>query len=134
MFKLSETHEEIRKLARSFADNELKPVAAELDKKREYPAKQVKKRAELGLMGVAVPDGDGGAGLDNLAYAIAMEEISRGCASTGVVMSVNNSLYCDPVMKFATPAKKKIWLEPFAKGGNPGGLAVCGPRTAPAPP
>jgi butyryl-CoA dehydrogenase len=127
MFTLSDTHEEIRKLARAFADNELKPVAAELDKKHEYPAQQVKKLAELGLMGVAVPEEHGGAGLDNLAYAIAMEEISRGCASTGVVMSVNNSLYCDPVMKFATPEQKKIWLEPFAKGEKLGCFALSEP-------
>jgi len=127
MFQLSETHEEIRKLARSLADNELEPVAAELDREHEYPRAQVKKLAELGLMGVAIPEEHGGAGLDNLAYAIAMEEISRGCASTGVVMSVNNSLYCDPVMKFGTPAQKKTWLEPFARGERLGCFALSEP-------
>ncbi len=127
MFKLSDTHEEIRKLARSFADKELTPVAAELDKLHQYPATQVKKLAELGLMGVAVPEAHGGAGLDTLAYAVAMEEISRGCASTGVVMSVNNSLYCDPVMRFATDAQKKTWLDPFAKGDKLGCFALSEP-------
>ena len=127
MFTLDETHEEIRKLARSFADNELKPVAAELDREHRYPAAQVKKLAELGLMGVAVPESEGGSGLDNLAYAIAMEEVSRGCASTGVVMSVNNSLYCDPVMRFANAEQKKLWLAPFANGSKLGCFALSEP-------
>jgi butyryl-CoA dehydrogenase len=127
MFKLSETHEEIRKIARTFAEKELKPVAAALDREHRYPAEQVKKLADLGLMGVAVSEEHGGAGLDNLAYAIAMEEISRGCASTGVVMSVNNSLYCDPVKTYATPEQKKIWLEPFAGGQKLGCFALSEP-------
>jgi butyryl-CoA dehydrogenase len=127
MFKLSETHEEIRKMSRAFADKELKPVAAKLDREHLYPKEQVKKLAELGLMGVAVPEADGGTGLDNLAYAIAMEEVSRGCASTGVVMSVNNSLYCDPVMKFANAEQKKTWLAPFANGSKLGCFALSEP-------
>jgi butyryl-CoA dehydrogenase len=68
-----------------------------VDAQHCFPAQAVKKLGELGLMGVAVPDAYGGAGMDCLAYALAMEEISRGCASTGVIMSVNNSLYCGPV-------------------------------------
>jgi butyryl-CoA dehydrogenase len=127
MFALDETHEEIRKLARAFADNELVPVAAALDKDHRFPTEQVKKLAELGLMGVAVPESEGGSGLDNLAYAIAMEEVSRGCASTGVVMSVNNSLYCDPVMRFASEAQKRIWLAPFASGAKLGCFALSEP-------
>lgn len=127
MFTLDETHEEIRKLARAFADNELKPVAAALDREHRYPAEQVKKLAELGLMGVAVPESEGGSGLDNLAYAIAMEEVSRGCASTGVVMSVNNSLYCDPVMRFANAEQKQLWLAPYANGSRLGCFALSEP-------
>ena len=73
--------------------------AGELDREHRFPAEQVAKMGELGLMGIAVPEEYGGAGMDALAYALAMEEISRGCASSGVVMSVNNSLYCDPVLK-----------------------------------
>lgn len=68
-----------------------------MDHYHRFPAEAVKKLGELGLMGVAVPDAYGGAGMDTLAYALAMEEISRGCATTGVIMSVNNSLYCGPV-------------------------------------
>ena len=127
MFKLDETHEEIRKLARSFAEKELKPKAAEHDREHRFPAEQVKGLAKMGLMGVAVGEEDGGAGLDNFAYALAMEEICRGCASTGVIMSVNNSLYCDPVKTYATAEQKKQWLAPFASGEKLGCFALSEP-------
>ena len=127
MFQLADTHQEILKMARAFADKELKPVAAAIDREHRYPGEQVKKLGELGLLGVSVPEDQGGAGLDNLAYAIAMEEVSRGCASTGVVMSVNNSLYCDPVMRYATVEQKKLWLEPYAAGRKLGCFALTEP-------
>jgi len=127
MFKLSDTHEEIRKIARKLADDMLAPLAAKHDREHLFPAEQVKKLVELGFMGIAVSEEDGGSGLDNLAYAIAMEEVSRGCASTGVIMSVNNSLYCDPVKKFATPEQKKKWLVPFASGEKLGCFALSEP-------
>jgi len=127
MFQLSETHEMLKKTCRDFADKELRPIAGELDREHRFPKEQVAKMAELGLMGVAVPDDQGGTGLDNLAYAIAMEEISRGCASSGVIMSVNNSLYCDPVMKYANDAQKEVWLKPFASGEKLGCFALSEP-------
>ena len=82
---------------------------------------------ELGLMGIAIPEEYGGAGMDPLAYALAMEEISRGCASTGVIMSVNNSLYCDPVLKFGTEEQKHRWLTPFASGEKLGCFGLSEP-------
>ncbi len=127
MFDLSETHELLRKTCRDFANNQLKPVAAELDKTHQYPAKQIKALGELGLMGVFVPDTHGGAGLDALAYAIAMEEISRGCASCGVVMSVNNSLFCDPIYKYGSESLKQRFLTPFANGEKLGCFALSEP-------
>ncbi|MFZ9889072.1 MAG: acyl-CoA dehydrogenase [Myxococcota bacterium] len=127
MFTLEETHEMLRKTCRDFADKELAPVAAEHDREHRYPKQQVAKLVELGLMGIAVPEEHGGAGLDNLAYAIAMEEVSRGCASTGVVMSVNNSLYCDPVMRFGNEAQHREWLAPFASGEKLGCFALSEP-------
>jgi butyryl-CoA dehydrogenase len=127
MFKLSDTHEEIRKIARKLADDMLAPLAAKHDREHLFPAEQVKKLVELGFMGIAVSEEDGGSGLDNLAYAIAMEEVSRGCASTGVIMSVNNSLYCDPVKKFATAEQKKKWLVPYASGEKLGCFALSEP-------
>ena len=126
-FELSETHEMLRDTCRDFADKELAPNAAEHDRTHAFPAAQVKKLVEMGLMGVAVPEEEGGTGLDTLAYAIAMEEISRGCASTGVIMSVNNSLYCDPVLKFASEEQKKTWLRPFASGEKLGCFALSEP-------
>src|ERR1700704_5396229 len=92
----------LRETCRDFAERELRPNAKRWDREHRYPAEAVKKAFELGLAGVAVPADWGGAGMDNVAYALAIEEISRGCASCGVAMSVNNSLYSDPVMKFGT--------------------------------
>ena len=89
---------------------ELAPQAAEHDREQRYPQAQVAKLRELGLLGFSVPEDDGGTGLDNLAYAIAMEEISRSCASTGVIVSVNYSPYCDPVLKHANAAQKEIGI------------------------
>jgi butyryl-CoA dehydrogenase len=88
----------------------------------------VKKLAELSLLGVAVPEQYGGAGLDNVCYALAMEEISRGCASTGVIMSVNNSLYCDPVLKFGTEEQKREFLVPYARGEKLGCFGLTEPE------
>jgi butyryl-CoA dehydrogenase len=127
MFQLSETHEEIRKIARKFADEELVPHAAKFDREHLFPRGPVTKLAEMGFLGIAISDEHGGSGLDHLAYAIAMEEISRGCASTGVVMSVNNSLYCDPVSKYANTEQKKTWLQPFASGKKIGCFALSEP-------
>lgn len=87
---LSNEYKMLQDTCRSFAKEELAPIAGKLDKNHEYPEKQVKKLRDLGLMAVAVDEKYDGAGLDSLSYAIAMEEISRGCASTGVVMSAHN--------------------------------------------
>ena len=80
------------------------------------------------LLGIGVPEAQGGAGLDNVCYALAIEEISRGCGSTGVIMSVNNSLYCDPVMKFGTDAQKKEFLAPYARGEKLGCFGLTEPN------
>ncbi len=85
--------------------------------------------AELGLMGIAVPAELGGAGMDNVSYALAMEEICRGCAGTGVIMSVSNSLYCDPVMKFGTDEQKREFLAPYAAGQRLGAFALTEPMS-----
>src|SRR4051812_24633181 len=96
--ELTEEQRMIRDTARDFAVKEVEPKAAELDKSGRWPAEIVAKMGEMGLMGIAVPSELGGAGMDNISYALAMEEMSRACASCGVIMSVSNSLYCDPVM------------------------------------
>jgi butyryl-CoA dehydrogenase len=127
--RLTEEQKQVQDLCRDFAEKELKPNARRWDRDHEFPAAAVKKLGELGLMGVAVPPEWGGAGMDNLSYAVAMEEISAGCAGTGVIMSVSNSLYCDPVLKFGTDAQRKEFLEPFARGERLGAFALTEPMS-----
>ncbi|MEO0813408.1 MAG: acyl-CoA dehydrogenase [Myxococcota bacterium] len=114
---------------RNFAREELEPVAAELDEKGEFPTEQVKRMNELGLMGIAVPVEYGGAGMDNVAYSLAMEEVSAGCASCGVIMSVNNSLVCDPILKWGSEEQKQQWLPKLASGELLGCFALSEPGT-----
>lgn len=124
---LTETQQMIMDTARRFAEQELAPIAAKIDKSGEFPTAQVKKLADLGFLGIAVDEEWGGAGLDNLSYAIAMEEISAGCASTGVIMSVNNSLVCDPISRFGNDDQKKKFLKPLAAGKLLGCFALSEP-------
>ena len=128
-FELTEEQKMIQGTAREFAAREIAPKAAELDKTGRWPSEIVVKMAELGLMGVAIPQEHGGAGMDSLAYALAMEEISAACASCGVIMSVNNSLFCDPVYKFGTDEQKKRVLEPVASGRKLGCFGLTEPMS-----
>src|SRR5690349_9989684 len=116
------------RMAREFATNEVLPKAAEIDREHRHPTELVQRMAQLGLLGIAVPEQYGGAGLDNVSYALAMEEVSRACASTGVIMSVNNSLVCDPINRFGTDAQKKQWLTPLASGKKLGCFAISEPE------
>jgi butyryl-CoA dehydrogenase len=127
-FELSDLQRDIQKVCREFAARELIPNARKWDVNHEWPGGAIQKLAELALLGVAVPETYGGAGMDNVSYALAIEEISRGCASTGVIMSVNNSLYCDPVMKFGTEEQKQQFLVPFARGEKLGCFGLTEPE------
>ncbi len=127
VFELTEEQRMIQEMARSFAQKEVLPKAADLDETSRFPEDLVRKMAELGLMGVAVPEEYGGAGMDNICYVIAMEEIARACASTAVIMSVNNSLVCDPVLKFGTEEQKKAFLVPLASGERLGCFGLTEP-------
>jgi len=126
---LTEEQKMIQQMARDFAVKDVEPRARELDEKGEWPTDLVKKMGELGLLGVAVPEEHGGAGADNVAYVLAMEEISRACASTGVIMSVNNSLVCDPILKFGSDAQKKEFLAPLASGQKLGCFGLTEPSS-----
>jgi butyryl-CoA dehydrogenase len=126
---LTEEQRQVRDLCREFAEQELKPNARRWDAEHVFPSDAVKKLGEMGLLGVAVPTEWGGAGMDAVAYAVAMEEISRGCAGTGVIMSVNNSLYCDPLLKFGTDEQKRDFLLPFARGERLGCFALTEPMS-----
>jgi butyryl-CoA dehydrogenase len=128
-FELTDEQRQVKDLCRDFADNELKPHARQWDEQHHFPAEVVKKLGEMGLLGVAIPSEWGGAGMDNVTYAVAMEEISRGCAGTGVVMSVNNSLYCDPVLKYGTDEQRTQFLAPSARGEKLGCFALTEPMS-----
>ncbi|XP_071945358.1 short-chain specific acyl-CoA dehydrogenase, mitochondrial-like isoform X3 [Antedon mediterranea] len=124
---LSETHAMLRKTCRDFADNELAPIAGELDKEHRYPKEQVKMMGDLGLMALQVPDTYGGSDLDTMSYAIAMEEISRGCAATGTILSAHNSLYLSPIMEFGNEEQKQKYISPFVDGSRVGCFGLSEP-------
>lgn len=115
-------------MARDFARTEVLPKAAAIDQEHKHPKALIDQMAEIGLMGVAVPDELGGAGMDNVSYALAIEEIARACASTAVIMSVNNSLVCDPIVRYGSPEQKKQWLQPLAQGKMLGCFAISEPE------
>ncbi len=126
--ELTEEQRLLQKTVREFAESEVKPLAKELDETGRFPRDTFKKAAELGLTGVAFPEAEGGAGFDHIAYSIVIEEISRCCASTGVILSVQNSLYCDPIHRFGTEEQKKKFLLPFARGEKIGCYALTEPQ------
>jgi butyryl-CoA dehydrogenase len=126
-FELSDTHRMIQETARKFAREAIYPIAAKLDETGRYPAEVVKELFKMGFMAIAVPEEYGGAGLDAVSYVIAMEEISAACASTGVIMSVNNSLYLDPVMKYGSEEQKQRFGVPMVKGEGLGCFALSEP-------
>ncbi len=128
-FELTEEQRLLRDTTRDFAAREIAPKAADLDKTGRWPSDILPKMAELGLLGVAIPEEYGGAGMDALSYALAMEEVSAACASCGVIMSVNNSLFCDPIAKFGTEEQKKRVLEPVARGEKLGCFGLTEPMS-----
>jgi butyryl-CoA dehydrogenase len=125
---LTEEQQLLQKSVRQFAEAEVKPHAKEIDETGRFPLDNFKKAAGLGLTGVAVPENYGGAGMDHISYAIVIEELSRVCASTGVILSVQNSLYCDPVLRFGTEEQKQKFLVPFARGEKIGCYALTEPQ------
>jgi butyryl-CoA dehydrogenase len=125
---LTEEQQLLQRSVREFAEAEVKPHAKEIDETGRFPLETFKKAAELGLTGVAVPENYGGAGMDHVSYAIVIEEISRVCASTGVILSVQNSLYCDPILRFGTEEQKQKFLVPYARGEKIGCYALTEPQ------
>jgi alkylation response protein AidB-like acyl-CoA dehydrogenase len=124
---MNEQHRMIRDMARDFAAREIAPIAAEIDENERFPAEVVKKMGELGFMGMNVPEAYGGAGLDSLCYVLAMEEISKACASCGVIMSVNNSLVCWPLETYGSEDQKQEFLAPLARGEKLGAYCLSEP-------
>jgi len=127
-FELTEEQKLLQRTVREFAEAEVKPLAKELDETGHFPRETFRKAAELGLTGVAIPEAEGGAGMDHICYAITIEEIARVCASTSVVLSVQNSLYCDPIHRFGTDEQKKRFLLPYARGEKIGCYGLTEPQ------
>ncbi|MFZ0213344.1 MAG: acyl-CoA dehydrogenase [Candidatus Acidiferrales bacterium] len=125
---LTEEQKLLQRTVREFAESEVKPLAKELDETGHFPRATFRKAADLGLTGVAFPEQYGGAEMDHASYAIVIEEISRVCASTGVILSVQNSLYCDPIYRFGTEEQKKRLLTPYASGEKIGCYALTEPQ------
>jgi alkylation response protein AidB-like acyl-CoA dehydrogenase len=129
LFPFTEEHESIRQAARSFAQKEIAPVAAEFDETGEFPSKTIKKMGEMGFMGIEVPEEYGGAGMDTLAYVLALEEICKVDAAHGTIMSVNNSLFCNGILKFGTEAQKLKYVIPVASGKSIGAYSLTEPMS-----
>ncbi len=129
LFPLSNEHKMIRDAARDFAKNEIAPIAAQFDESGEFPYETIKKMGEMGFMGIEVPEQYGGAGMDTLSYVLALEEICKVDASHGVIMSVNNSLYCHGIMKFGTEEQKQKFLKPVASGKAIGAYSLTEPMS-----
>ncbi|HID87989.1 MAG TPA: acyl-CoA dehydrogenase, partial [Anaerolineae bacterium] len=123
-FELTEEQRMIRDLARDFAQNEIAPIAARIDETGEFPHETIKQMGELGLMGLEAPEEYGGAGADTVSYVLAVEEISKVCATHGAIMSVNNSLVCYGINEFGTEEQKRRFLVPLASGQALGAYAL----------
>jgi len=126
-FGLSPRQQAFQDMVREFAEKEVAPRAAAVDTEACFPAQTIRMMGELGLMGVAIPEEYGGAGADTICYVIAIEEISRACASTGVIMSINNSMVCDLIYTFGTEEQKRCFLIPLARGVKLGCFCLSEP-------
>jgi len=129
LFPFTSEHEMIRQVARDFAQNEIAPIAAEFDESGEFPSATVKKMGALGLMGIEVPEEYGGAGMDTLAYVLALEEICKADAAHGTIMSVNNTLFCFCLLKFGAEAQKQNYLRGVASGQKIGAYSLTEPMS-----
>ncbi len=129
LFHLDEEHEMIRQTASDFARHEIAPIAADFDESGEFPIETIKKMGEMGFMGIEVPEEYGGAGMDTLAYVLALEEISKVDAAHGTIMSVNNSLFCFGLLKFGTEAQKQKYVRPVASGKAVGAYSLTEPMS-----
>jgi butyryl-CoA dehydrogenase len=125
--ELNEEQILLRDSVRRFAEEVVKPRAKEIDESGEFPREFFDQAGELGLGGVAVPEAYGGAGMDTISYCLVIEEISRVCATSGVILSVNNSLVCDPLLKFGSEEQKQKFLKPLAAGEKLGCFALTEP-------
>ena len=126
-FTLSKKHEMARTLFRDFAQNEVKPLAQDVDETETFPRETVDKMAKLGFLGIPIPKEYGGQGCDPLTYAMCVEELSKVCGTTGVIVSAHTSLCCDPIQTSGTEEQKQKYLVPLAKGEKLGAFGLTEP-------
>ena len=126
---ITEEHEMLRQAARDFAQKEIAPIAAEHDESGEFPLATIRKMGKMGFMGIEVPEDYGGAGMDTLAYVLALEEICKADAAHGTVMSVNNSLFCHGIMKFGSEEQKQKYVRGVASGEKIGAYSLTEPMS-----
>jgi alkylation response protein AidB-like acyl-CoA dehydrogenase len=127
--QLTEDHLLIQKTARDFAQNEIAPIAAEFDESGEFPHETIRAMGELGLMGIEVPEEYEGAGMDTMAYVLALKEISKADAAHGTIMSVNNSLFCYGILRYGTEEQKRKFVAAIASGREIGAYALTEPQS-----
>jgi len=127
-FDLNEKQTLMRKLFREFAEKEVKPLAAEIDEEERFPIENVRKMSELGMMGIPFESKYGGSDGDNLSYILAVEELSKVCATTGVILSAHTSLCCNPIYAYGTEEQKMKYLVPLAKGEKLGAFGLTEPN------
>ena len=127
-FELTDAQRMFQETARQFAETEIVPIAEQVDALGVFPRETIQKLGELGFMGITIPEAYGGAGADTVCAVLALEEISRACASHGVIMSVNNSLYCGPLAMFGTEEQKRHLLTPVASGKSMGCFCLSEPE------
>ncbi|MDD4155367.1 MAG: acyl-CoA dehydrogenase [Candidatus Cloacimonetes bacterium] len=127
-FEFSEAHKLSQKMFRDFAENEVKPIADIIDEEERFPEENIPKMAKYGILGIPFPSEFGGQGADNLCYAMAVEELSRVCGTTGVIVSAHTSLCAAPIYEFGTPAQKEKYLIPLAKGEKLGAFGLTEPN------
>ncbi|MEK6777969.1 MAG: acyl-CoA dehydrogenase family protein [bacterium] len=123
-FEWTEEHRMVREMVRKFTDQEVRPLAAEIDRKEEIPADLLRKAAENGLMGIAIPDAYGGSGFGEIGYCIMMEELSHGCASFAITIAAHQSIGCMPILLDGTEEQKQKFLAPMARGEKLGAFAL----------
>ncbi len=127
-FELTEEQQMIRKMVRDFAEREIVPIAQETDETGEFPWETIRKMARLGLLGLPIPEEYGGAGADNVSFAIALEEIARACGSTAITLDAHISLASEPIYLFGTEEQKRKYLVPMAMGEKLGAFGLTEPE------
>lgn len=127
-FEFTDEQLAVREMARDFAQRRVKPLAVEIDREAKFPKELVEEMAQLKLLGMCVPEELGGGGMDMVSYVLALDEISEACASTGVIMSVNNSLACEPIKSWGNDSQKQKFLGPIARGEKLGCYCLTEPE------